>query len=178
LPEDDSILQAINETIRIESYDAAWPGRFEAERARLVRVEPLLLAIEHIGSTAVPGMAAKPVIDVMATVASMEVADQIVERLGENGYATSAEFNRSLGDRRWLMRQADGRRTHHLHLVLPGSVHWVENIRFRDALRGNRQLADEYAAVKRELAGTFSEDREGYTAAKGAFIAAALQRGR
>jgi len=82
------------------------------------------LQIEHVGSTAVPGLPAKPVVDLMATVDSMALADRLIPRLLENGYVTSAEFNATLGDRRWLMRHADGHRTHHLHLVLPDSSAW------------------------------------------------------
>jgi GrpB-like predicted nucleotidyltransferase (UPF0157 family) len=109
-------------------------------------------------------------------VPSMEVADRLVEQLCNNGYTTSAEFNSSLGDRRWLMRHADGRRTHHLHLVLEGSAHLANAIRFRDALRGNGRLGREYAELKYRLAREFGNDRGAYTAAKTEFIASVLQQ--
>jgi len=173
--DDASLQQAIDETITIVPYDPAWPSRFEAERARLVELFRGQLPVQHIGSTAVPGMPAKPVIDCMAAVASMDVADRDVERLCADGYTTSAEFNRTLGDRRWLMRHAAGRRTHHLHLVLHESPHLTDALRFRDALRADGELAKRYAELKQRLAAELGGDREAYTAAKAAFIAAALR---
>ncbi|MBA3272279.1 MAG: GrpB family protein, partial [Chthoniobacterales bacterium] len=89
--------QAVNEPVSLAPYDPAWPRQFDVERARLAELAPEFLAIEHIGSTAIPGLAAKPIIDIIAAVPSMEVADVLVERLCANGYITSADFNRSLG---------------------------------------------------------------------------------
>ena len=175
LTEADLERGAIDEPVRIERYCAEWPARFVAERERLVAIAPELLAIEHIGSTAVPGLAAKPIIDIMAAGPSMQVADRIIERLCASGYITSAEFNRSMGDRRWLMRYAAGRRTHHLHLVLSDSNHWTECIRFRNALRLDNDLAIRYADLKQRLAAQFGADRDGYGNAKAAFIASAIQ---
>ena len=169
--------QAIHESVRVVPYEDAWAGRFESERDRLVRLVPEFVGIEHIGSTAVPGMAAKPIIDIMAGVSSMDVADTIVERLCGNGYITSAAFNRALGDRRWLMRQRGGHRTDHLHLVLRESPHWVECLRFRDLLRKDGELAAKYADLKRGLASRFGSDRDGYGNAKAAFIASAISAG-
>jgi GrpB-like predicted nucleotidyltransferase (UPF0157 family) len=166
--------QAINESVRVAPYDDEWPAQFCAERNRLIPIAPELLAVEHVGSTAVPGLAAKPIIDMMAAVPSMEVADRVVERLCSSGYITSAEFNRSLGDRRWLMRHAGGHRTHHLHLVLASSRHWMECIRFRDALRRDSRLAARYADLKQRLAVQFGSDRDGYGNAKAEFITSAL----
>lgn len=167
--------QAIDEPVQIEPYDAGWPGRFQAERSRLLGLIPNLLTIEHIGSTAVPGLAAMPIIDIMATVPAIEVADEIVVRLCANGYITSADFNRLLGDHRWLMRHANGRRTHHLHLFIVGSPHWVERIRFRDLLRQDGSLCERYAELKRLLAAKHGPDRDGYGNAKTEFIIAAVR---
>ena len=166
--------QAINESVRVMPYSDQWPAHFRAERDRLVAIVPELLAVEHIGSTAVPGLAAKPIIDMMAALRSVEVEDRIVDRLCGSGYITSTEFNRSLGDRRWLMRHAGGHRTHHLHLVLSDSRHWAECIRFRDALRQDSGLATRYVDLKQRLASQFGSDRDGYGNAKAAFIASVL----
>jgi GrpB-like predicted nucleotidyltransferase (UPF0157 family) len=165
---------AIDEAVTLVPYDRAWPKMFETERRRIQQLCPQIVSIEHIGSTAAPGLAAKPVIDLMAAVASMEIADEIAALLCEHGYITSAEFNRTLGNPRWLMRHADGHRTHHLHLVLDGSEHLQQCIRFRDALRSDDKLAQRYTAHKYALAGALGQDREAYGDAKGAFIAAAL----
>lgn len=172
----DPLQQAIHERIEIVPYDSAWPARFESDRSRLTQLFNELKEIEHIGSTAVPGLLAKPVIDLMAAVASMDAADQLLPKLCQNGYVTSAEFNATLGDRRWLMLHANGHRTHHLHLVLPNSTHWHDAIRFRDLLRANQTLATEYAALKQSLAQSLAMDREAYTHAKGEFIQRALAR--
>ena len=166
--------QAILETVRVIPYQIQWPEQFRSECERLAAVAPELLAVEHIGSTAVAGLSAKPIIDIMAAVASMDVADQVVHRLCRDGYITSDGFNRSLGDRRWLMRHAGGHRTHHLHLVSIGSQHWVDSLRFRDALRRDDQLARAYAQLKERLAAQLGGDRDAYGDAKTAFITTAL----
>jgi len=166
--------QAIHESVRLVPYSDRWPADFRAERNRLIAMAPELLAVEHIGSTAVPGLAAKPIIDMIAAVPSMEVADRVVERLSGGGYITSVEFNCSLGDRRWLMRHAGGHRTHHLHLVLVNSRHWTQCISFRDALRRDSRLAACYADLKQRLALQFGADRDAYGNAKAEFIASAL----
>jgi GrpB-like predicted nucleotidyltransferase (UPF0157 family) len=175
LHDDELERRAINDAIRVEPYDADWPGRFVAERDRLTALAPALMAIEHIGSTAVPGLAAKPIIDIMAAVPSLDVADQLVHLFCANGYITSAEFNRNLHDRRWLMRHAGGRRTHHLHLLLAGSAHWTECIRFRELVRRDGKLMEQYADLKRTLADAFGSDREGYGNAKATFITSAIR---
>ncbi len=161
--------------VEIQPYDPQWPARFAVERARLLQLLPeSFLGIEHFGSTAVPGLAAKPVIDILAGVESMRVADELLDPLCEAGYDTSKEFNATLKDRRWLMLHKDGQRTHHLHLVIFGDVNWRRSLAFRDALRGDHALAQRYEFLKQTLAKQPPDDREAYTAAKGAFVDAAL----
>jgi len=169
---DDELQRAIHEPVHLVPYDPAWPARFEDERRRLSAVLGDA-AIEHVGSTAVTGLAAKPVIDVLAAVASMAAADAALPALVAAGYHTSAEFNATLVTRRWLMRQAGGHRTHRLHLVVAGSAEWHDPIRFRDRLRADPALAAAYAELKRSAADEHRGDREAYTRAKGAFVAGA-----
>jgi GrpB-like predicted nucleotidyltransferase (UPF0157 family) len=122
--ESESLQLAIHESVQIISYDPGWPEKYELEKDRLLSLFPeAFLAIEHIGSTAVPQMAAKPIIDLLGGVRSIAEADLLLPALYENGYTTSVEFNASLGDRRWLMRHAGGHRTHHLHLVIHRDGH-------------------------------------------------------
>ncbi len=150
---------------------------FERERARLQALLPgSFLAIEHIGSTAVPGLVAKPVIDRMAAVESLEGVDVLIDRLCAHGYATSREFNATRADRKWLMRWRDGRRTHHLHIVVLGGKPWHDRLAFRDALQRDPALADCYAKLKTELAVKHRADREAYTDAKAEFVRETLQR--
>jgi GrpB-like predicted nucleotidyltransferase (UPF0157 family) len=172
---DQLLLKAINQPVEIELYDPDWPRRFDIERSRLLALLPgVFRGIEHFGSTAVPGLAAKPIIDILAGVESMTVADEILDPLCRAGYDTSKEFNASLKDRRWLMLHANGRRTHHLHLVLHGESEWRERLAFRDALRADPAFALRYESLKRTLAETHHNDREAYTQAKSEFVAAVL----
>ncbi|WP_447928305.1 GrpB family protein [Vreelandella sp. EE27] len=171
----ESLSRAIHEPITLCAYKASWPSMFEEERSRLFRVFPDdFLAIEHIGSTAVPGLSAKPVIDILAGVDSMVCADILMEPLCHAGYATSMAYNASLSDRRWLMRYAQGRRTHHLHLVVFESTLWQQRLAFRDILRANGELATRYAHDKLKWSKEFRADREAYTAAKSNFIGRVL----
>lgn len=173
--EDESHNRAIHQPVTLVSYDPEWPARFEAERRRLFTQFPgRILDVAHFGSTAVPGMPAKPVIDLLAGVTSMDVADALMAPLQDSGYVTSAVFNATLEGRRWLMRYADGRRTHHLHLVVLDGPEWRCRLQFRDALRADETLAARYARLKRGLARRLGGDREAYTEAKGAFIREAL----
>jgi GrpB-like predicted nucleotidyltransferase (UPF0157 family) len=169
--DDESLQQAIDEHVSLRAYDPAWPALFDAERLRLLALFPgWLLDVRHIGSTAVPGMDAKPIIDILAGVASMAVADSLIDPLTREGYSTSAEFNATLPDRRWLMRHAQGRRTHHLHLVVLGEAAWRQRLHFRDMLRANRELAHRYLRLKQELALQHAADRELYTREKAEFV--------
>jgi GrpB-like predicted nucleotidyltransferase (UPF0157 family) len=175
MTEQESLQAAIHEEVALRAYDPRWPGMFDAERDRLLSLFPDFISIEHMGSTAVPGLAAKPVIDILAGVASMDVARALVGPLCAQGYTTSAEFNATLTDRQWLMRWASGHRTHHLHLVVHGGAVWAQRLRFRDALRADPALAWNYAALKTELAAKYPTDREAYTEAKAAFIRAVCE---
>jgi GrpB-like predicted nucleotidyltransferase (UPF0157 family) len=167
----DSMAQAIHEEVRMAPHDSQWSAQFDAERTRLLDLFPShCLTIEHIGSTAVPGLASKPIIDLMAGLNSGQTADEMLEPLCANEYCTSAEFNATLPDRRWLMRHAFGRRTHHLHLVIFGGPLWVRWLRFRDLLRADEAVAKRYEKLKTEHAKQYRSDREGYTTAKKAFI--------
>ena len=169
--EAQSLQLAINEPVSLADYDPAWLARFDAERSRLCeRFAAELLDVQHIGSTAIPDMPAKPIIDVMAGVASMAVADALFEPLLDDGYVTSFEFNAGLSDRRWFMRHTNGHRTHHLHVVVHEGELWRQRLAFRDALRSNAALAARYATLKRELASRHQADREAYTQAKGEFV--------
>jgi GrpB-like predicted nucleotidyltransferase (UPF0157 family) len=177
MTDEESLQRAIHERVILVPYDPDWPTRFAVERERLLGLFPTALReVQHIGSTAVPSLPAKPIIDLMAGVASLDVADGLIAPLLESGYVTSAEFNAALSDRRWLMRHADGHRTHHLHLVVHGERLWHERLAFRDALRSDPALAERYALLKAELAARHPDDREAYTRTKGEFIRAVLAR--
>ncbi len=158
----------------IVPYDPAWPAAFEAERALLARVLAPWLAgpIEHVGSTAVPGLAAKPVIDIMAAVESLEASRPALEALRECGYC-HAPYRADV--MHWLCKPSPAVRTHHLHLVPFGSALWADRLAFRDRLIANPAMANEYASLKCRLADSCRHDRERYTEEKSPFIEAALR---
>jgi GrpB-like predicted nucleotidyltransferase (UPF0157 family) len=152
--------------IEIADYDPSWPELFEAERERL---QPLMpgAEIHHIGSTAVPSMPAKPVIDLMALVSDVDVPVAAVREHG--GYDYPEEFNAMLDGRRWLCRPSAAHRTHHLHVV-EERAELERHLRFRDRLRESAPLREEYAGLKRELSVRHADDREAYTEAKSEFV--------
>lgn len=150
----------------IVAYDPIWPERFRAEADRLAALLPDL-APHHIGSTAVPGLAAKPIIDIMARVDDIDAP--LADLTGPGGYVYPESYNAALGRRRWLCRPSPAHREYHLHLVAD-RAELSRHLRFRDALCAGPGLAAEYAALKRDLARRMPGDREGYTAAKSAFI--------
>ncbi|MBT9552657.1 MAG: GrpB family protein [Hydrogenophaga sp.] len=169
--EHESLVAAIYEEVKLHAYDPSWPVAYATERERLLSVLPgVFLDVQHIGSTAVPGLAAKPIIDILAGVESMAVAESVTALLCASGYTTSAEFNETLRDRKWFMRWANGHRTHHLHVVVHGGQVWHERLRFRDALCSNPVLAARYAELKAESAEKHPTDRDAYTDAKAEFV--------
>ena len=159
--------------IELVAYDPAWPSRFEAERELLAEtIGPWLAGpIEHVGSTAVPGMAAKPVIDIMAPVASLEASRPALDRLARIDY-WYAPYHEDV--MHWLCKPSPGFRTHHLHLVPVGSALWDDRLIFRDALRSDPALAQQYGELKARLAREHRDDREAYTEAKGPFVEGVL----
>ena len=158
-----------DETVRIVAYDPEWPDRFVTERSVLVSAIAEWLAgpIEHIGSTAIPGLAAKPVIDIMAGVTSLEDARAALPVLERLQYCYAPYRTEVM---HWLCKPSPALRTHHLHLVPVGSQLWTEQLAFRDYLLTHRDVALEYAELKRRLADTYRFDREAYTVAKTPFV--------
>jgi GrpB-like predicted nucleotidyltransferase (UPF0157 family) len=167
----ESLVAAIYEEVELHEYDPSWPAIYAAERERLSSLLPnVFIDLEHIGSTAIPGLRGKPIIDILAGVDSMATAEAISEHICLSGYTTSAEFNETLDDRKWFMRWANGHRTHHLHVVVHDSKAWRERLSFRNALRSRPELAVRYAALKSQLAEQHATDREAYTVAKAEFV--------
>ncbi len=156
--------------ITIAPYDASWPDLFERERASLATTiqEWIVGGIEHVGSTAVPGLAAKPVIDVMVGVESLDASRAAVPRLAAIGYVY-APYRADV--MHWFCKPSLARRTHHVHLVPFAGELWNERLAFRDYLRTHSDTAAEYASLKRTLADRHRDDREAYTEAKGPFVA-------
>lgn len=163
------------ERIHVVPYDSTWPERYTAVERELKSLVPrmLLQRIAHIGSTAVPGLSAKPIIDVQVEVSDLEaVRREVVPRMEASGY----EFiwRPTMGDEApfyawFIKRDEHGERTVHVHMVEPGQAS-VDRIVFRDFLREHPELRDRYEELKRELAHRFPKDRPAYTQHKTAFV--------
>jgi GrpB-like predicted nucleotidyltransferase (UPF0157 family) len=160
----------LKRTLRLAPYDPAWPRRFAAEAARIrAALGELAAAVEHVGSTAVPGLAGKPVLDVGIAVESEAAADACIAPLAALGYAYRGPY----GDdprRRYYVRDADGVRVAHLHLYVLPAPAWDEKLAFRDALRGDPVLAAAYEAEKWRMAAEVGWDKSAYSVAKGPFV--------
>lgn len=162
--------------VEIVEYDEGWPLTFNRIRARVGPViESDGARMEHVGSTAVPGLAAKPIIDVDVVVASAADIVRVTDRLGELGYACDGDLG--VAGRLAFTAPAD-EPDHHLYLVLDGSQPYRDHIDLRDYLRNHSAEAERYAARKRQLADIARNDREMYTAAKAEFITELLARAR
>jgi len=155
--------------IHIVPYDASWPERFEEERKALTLAigDYVTGTIEHVGSTAVPGLAAKPVIDIMAGVESLDRSRPVISMLEALEYCY---FPYRPDDEHWFCKPSPEFRTHHLHVVPFGSRLWIERMAFRDYLRRHPDVAADYSNLKRQLAEQYRFDREAYTDAKEPFI--------
>ncbi|MEX2489567.1 MAG: GrpB family protein [Pseudomonadales bacterium] len=156
-------------SVEVVPYDDSWPALFVSEKELLsdILLPWLTGDIEHVGSTAVPGMPAKPVIDIMAPVHSLEGSRPAIKAAASAGYLY-ASYKPDI--MHWFCKPSVEFRTHHLHLVPKSSILWRERLMFRDALRLNAALAQEYADLKLSLAERFKFDRESYTDAKGPFV--------
>jgi GrpB-like predicted nucleotidyltransferase (UPF0157 family) len=160
-------------TVRVVPYDAAWPELYAVEVARL---EPLLLThgvslvFEHTGSTAVPGLAAKPVLDILAGRASDDECDVAITALEAAGYVFRGEQGVPGRD---FFRRGEPRQ-YHLHLTTVGSAFWRDHRAFRDYLRSHPDAAAVYDSLKRDLAARYPRDREAYIHGKTAFVEGVL----
>jgi GrpB-like predicted nucleotidyltransferase (UPF0157 family) len=165
-------------TLRLEPYDPAWPTCFAAEAQRIgAALGARAIAIEHVGSTSVPGLASKPVLDVAIAVSSEADADACIAPLETLGY----EHRGPHGDdprRRYYVRDVDGRRVAHVHLYILPAPAWDAHLAFRDALRADPALAAEYEAEKWRIADEVGWDKAAYSLAKGPFIEGVLARFR
>ena len=155
-----------SKVVRLAEYDDRWPALFRVEAERLTGIIAAAglpsLVLEHVGSTSVPGLVAKPILDIAAGRDRNVSTDVYVPVLTEAGYIYRGESGLPGRD---FFRLGE-LRSHHLHLVERGGAHWRRYLMFRDTLRANDALRDEYAAVKKDLARRFPRDREAYIEGK------------
>ena len=165
----------------VVDYDPAWPEMYAAEAARLRRaLGENCVSIHHIGSTAVPGLAAKPIIDMLPVVRSLEAVDRAADALARLGYECLGEFG--IPGRRYLRKGGD-ERTHQVHIFAEADEANIRrHIAFRDHLRAHEADRDAYARLKRALAQAYPYDIEAYCDGKATFVRAlerrALSEGR
>lgn len=168
----------MTEPVEIVPYDDRWPGRAQELISDLTELlAPRLTGgIHHVGSTAVPGLPAKPIIDLLAGVDGLDLAEDIYETLKADGWHYVPP---DLDDRAWrrlFVKVKAEKRSAHLHLIQPSNERWAKELEFRDRLRADPGVAMAYAQLKRKLAAEHHDDREAYTLGKTDFIRSALAK--
>jgi GrpB-like predicted nucleotidyltransferase (UPF0157 family) len=166
--------------ILIQDYDPRWPAMFADEWAHIaVALGSVLVTVEHVGSTAVPGLAAKPIIDLLVGVRSLTQArSTCVAPLQQLGYVYLPEYESWLPEELFFRQGPPGPWTHHVHLMEPTAVRWGEQLLFRDYLRAHPEVAQEYGQLKQALAAAVGDDVVGFRAGKRPFIQAVLAKAR
>ena len=158
-----------NRNIVVVPYNPGWPDKFQREAKKLAAIfGPELIAIHHVGSTAIPGIMAKPIIDIMPIVQHIERVDALNPALIKLGYEPRGE--NGISGRRYFAKGGDLNRTHHIHAYQADNPEVTRHLDFRDYLIAHPRLAQQYAQLKVELAKQFPHDIFGYMAGKDAFI--------
>lgn len=165
-------------TVDIVDHVPRWSELFEQEAARLLRkIAGSIIDIQHVGSTAVPGLAAKPIIDIAIAIESKEVVPSLARCLTELEYIYRGDAGDD-GGYLLVLEPAPEVRTVHIHIVESTDIQWRNYIRFRDLLRRNEDFREEYSRLKRNLARKHKDDRRSYTAGKHEFIRGLLSKRR
>lgn len=157
----------------IADYDPAWPALFEREASAVRAAVEGVRRIEHVGSTAVPGMSARPTIDLLAGADDPAVLD--ADTLAGLGYTEVPDVRDRSPGRRLFWKGTPAFQTYHLHVVTGDGALWARALAFRDRLRADRDLAERYAHHKRQLARRYADRPDAYAVAKVTFIDTVLQ---
>ena len=162
-------------TVKLVPYSSEWKRLFvEEERVLRASIGTYVMDIQHVGSTAIPGLEAKPIIDIAVAVRRLEDAEKCIEPLECLGYEYRPDEEHP---RRFFFAKGDpSRRTHYVHVVEWNSDSWKRLLRFRDYLRQHKEAAREYANLKRELARKSQGNRAFYTPGKAEFVESVLGR--
>lgn len=173
-----SLLGLQRGTVRLEEYNPKWSRLFEQEKELLLKTfGNRIIAIEHIGSTAVPGLPAKPIIDINVAVPSLSDIDDFITKLQELGYEYIPE--RRFSDRQFFPKGPSEKRTHHLNLVeITSETGWKNQLLFRDYLRKHDDVKNEYTKLKSELAKKYADNRDEYTERKSKFVISIIEEAR
>lgn len=162
-------------TVEVVDHDPAWAA-LAADTCLAIETEAgdLLVEIQHVGSTAVPGLPAKPILDLAAAVTTFDTIPGLIPRLAPLGYLYRGNRPET-GGHLFILESKPDVRTVHLHVVLQGSRPWRDYLAFRETLRSREDLRCQYAAFKRRLAALYPGDTAAYTAAKAEFIQGVLK---
>lgn len=156
-------------TIAVVPYDPSWKEQFQAESKRIASaLGENVLAVHHMGSTAIPGIQAKPTIDILVEVASIEQVDAFIANMIALGYESNGEFG--IPGRRYFSRSIGEQHTHHVHVFRRGHEDIERVLRFRDYLITHPEDAQRYSRLKEKLSEQFHLDPAGYTDAKSEFV--------
>jgi GrpB-like predicted nucleotidyltransferase (UPF0157 family) len=162
-------------TITVVPHDPRWAALFDDASVQLrAKLGDSILDVHHVGSTAVPGLCAKPVLDMLVLIPSLKDARELMPELADLGYQFGSEDD--VRDRLFFQRRHGTVRTHHLSLAEPTSHYRTVTLAFRDALRNDRALAATYCDLKMRLANQFPTDREAYQNGKTDFVLGTLER--
>ena len=160
--------------VKLVEYDPKWKDLYEKEKKLILEsIDDVVIDIQHIGSTAIPGMQAKPIIDIMIGLKSIALKKKYENKLNDLGYefeGWNTEESTNIIYRNFFKKIKNNYRTHHLHLFIVNSEIWNKHINFRDYLIDNKETASEYVSLKYELMRKFPKDRKNYTDAKSKFI--------
>ena len=165
--------------VEIVSYNKEWPhqAQIEIDRVRAILPENCVIDIQHVGSTAIPGLSSKPIIDIQVAARSLDemkvIAVPVLQKIGYEYWADNPDPERMFFVKG--MPPFGEMRTHHVHIVEPTSKHWEGKILFRDYLVSHPEVAKEYEQLKIKLAQQHTFDREQYTDAKGDFVQKVLE---
>jgi GrpB-like predicted nucleotidyltransferase (UPF0157 family) len=159
-------------SIVVSDYDPNWPMLFEQESTRIKKAfGSFALTIEHMGSTAVPGLASKPIIDLLVGAPSLKEAKQrCIGPIEKLGYIYLPEYASWMPDELFFRKGPPGPWTHHVHLMEPSNPRWEAFLVFRDYLRAHPEAAYAYANIKRTLAASSIDDIEAYRTGKNIFV--------
>ena len=166
--------------VKIVDYNPQWHTLFENEKLLILNaIGHFAVGIEHVGSTAVIGLGAKPIIDITVAIRNLKDAHKCIGLLENIGYEYVPEYEESIPERRYFHKGKPPKEQHyHLHMVELSSDFWKRHLLFRDYLRAHPKVAQDYYELKKKLAREYGSDREGYTEAKTQFIESIVARAR
>ncbi|WP_377890593.1 GrpB family protein [Alkalihalobacillus sp. R86527] len=159
-------------TVHLVDYDANWPEQFEKEKECIQKATDVV-GIEHVGSTSIEGLSAKPIIDIAVGIRDLAEVESMKDPLAQAGY--KYVHKPELEDRRFFRKGAWGEGTTHVHICDYEGAQWKEKLAFRDYLRAHPAVAKEYEALKQTLASRYKDDRPTYTREKEPFIKRVLE---